>query len=245
VVPPAPPEQADAAEPTSEHEHGQGSPNAAAPSRSRYRPWRELLMRTFAVDLRCKRCGRPMQLKAFITSARSLERLCRKLGDPTAPPERAPARGPPTSPARWCAALSASSSVSRSYSTERERGARGAAVSASGIVVSPVLPMTRIGGAPAPRGEGCVPWLCQYAHGKTTGRSKWPNRGAAARRSPRRPSVVTGEWENGKSRASSRGCPRSPARSDPRSARSLRTGSWQGAAARGRCQAGSRSWSLR
>jgi hypothetical protein len=36
-----------------------------------------------------------MQLKAFITSARSLERLCRKLGDRTAPPDRAPARGPP------------------------------------------------------------------------------------------------------------------------------------------------------
>jgi hypothetical protein len=36
-----------------------------------------------------------MQLKAFITSAKSLERLCLNLGDPTAPPERAPARGPP------------------------------------------------------------------------------------------------------------------------------------------------------
>jgi hypothetical protein len=30
-----------------------------------------------------------------MTSAKSLERLCRKLGDPTSPPERAPARGPP------------------------------------------------------------------------------------------------------------------------------------------------------
>jgi hypothetical protein len=97
VVPPAPPEQtgsaARSAEPTSDHEHG--SLDGTAPRRSRYRPWRELLMRTFAIDLRCKGCGRPMQLKAFLTSARSLERLCRKLGDPTAPPERAPARGPP------------------------------------------------------------------------------------------------------------------------------------------------------
>jgi hypothetical protein len=52
-------------------------------------------MRTFGIDLRCMACGRPMQLKAFITSAKSLERLCLKLGDSTAPPERAPARGPP------------------------------------------------------------------------------------------------------------------------------------------------------
>ena len=91
VVPPPTPEQAEAAE----HEHEHGSPNAGAPRRSRYRPWRELLMRTFDIDLRCKGCGRPMQLEAFISSERSLERLCRKLGDPTAPPERAPARGPP------------------------------------------------------------------------------------------------------------------------------------------------------
>jgi hypothetical protein len=97
VVPPPPPEQADTAEPNGEdqHEHGHGSASGAVPRRSRYRPWRELLMRTFGIDLRCKGCGRPLRLKAFIMSAKSLERLCRKLGDPTTPPERAPARGPP------------------------------------------------------------------------------------------------------------------------------------------------------
>lgn len=91
VVPPPTPEQAG----TPQTQHGDAPAVAGSQRRSRYRPWRELLMRTFAVDLRCKDCGRPMKLKAFITTPKSLERLCRKLGDPTSPPERAPARGPP------------------------------------------------------------------------------------------------------------------------------------------------------
>ena len=52
-------------------------------------------MRTFRLDLACKGCGKRMKLKAFVTSAKSLGRLCTRVGDPTSPPERAPARGPP------------------------------------------------------------------------------------------------------------------------------------------------------
>ena len=74
-------------------EHGHGRPSGGG--RSRYRPWRELLARTFRIDLACKGCGKRMKLKAFVTSPGSLSRLCTRVGDPTSPPERAPARGPP------------------------------------------------------------------------------------------------------------------------------------------------------
>ena len=52
-------------------------------------------MRTYRIDLACKGCGNQMKLKAFVTSAKSLARLCTRVGDPATPPQRAPARGPP------------------------------------------------------------------------------------------------------------------------------------------------------
>ena len=88
VVPEPPPEELS----DSKCEHGHGRPSGGG--RSRYRPWRELLARTFRIDLACKGCGKRMKLKAFVTSAKSLSRLCTRVGDPTSPPERAQARGP-------------------------------------------------------------------------------------------------------------------------------------------------------
>ncbi len=63
---------------------------------SRYRPWAELLRRTFAVDVEtCPRCGGHMRLMALITEPQSVARLLRHRGEPTEPPARAPPRDPP------------------------------------------------------------------------------------------------------------------------------------------------------
>ena len=63
---------------------------------SRYRPWAELLKRTFEIDvLQCARCKGRMQLVAMVTDPRSIQRMLRHLGEPTDPPVREPARGPP------------------------------------------------------------------------------------------------------------------------------------------------------
>jgi len=87
VVPP-PPEQPE-----------QDSTEAAQrPSthRSRYRPWAELLRRTFAIDVeKCPSCGARLKLRALLTRPASIERYLRHLGEPTAPPPCAPARDPP------------------------------------------------------------------------------------------------------------------------------------------------------
>jgi hypothetical protein len=62
----------------------------------RYRPWAELLKRTFGVDvLECPTCKGRMKLLAVVTEPKSIERILRHLGEPTEPPKRAPARGPP------------------------------------------------------------------------------------------------------------------------------------------------------
>lgn len=64
--------------------------------RSTYRPWAELLRRTFAFDVElCPRCGGRMRLVALVTAAQSITRILKHLGEPTEPPLRAPARGPP------------------------------------------------------------------------------------------------------------------------------------------------------
>jgi hypothetical protein len=76
--------------PCSEHE----SPSADK-RRCGWRPWSELLKRSFAVDLRCPRCNSSMKLKSFLTSSRSLHRLLTRLGEPTEVQDKAPARGPP------------------------------------------------------------------------------------------------------------------------------------------------------
>src|SRR5450432_3634341 len=62
----------------------------------RYRPWAELLKRTFGIDVEtCPRCGGRMRLLAVITDLASAAGFLRHRGEPTEPPKRAPARAPP------------------------------------------------------------------------------------------------------------------------------------------------------
>lgn len=73
-----------------------------ATHRSRYRPWRELLKRTFKIDIeKCAKCGAPLLLRALVTAAETVTRFLRRLGEDPEPPPIAPARRPPffTSPA--------------------------------------------------------------------------------------------------------------------------------------------------
>jgi hypothetical protein len=61
-----------------------------------YRPWRELLRRSFKIDVeRCDNCGGRMKLRALVITSAGIERYLRWLGEPTEPPALAPARGPP------------------------------------------------------------------------------------------------------------------------------------------------------
>ncbi len=69
---------------------------AESPRRSCYRPWAELLMRTFGLDvLACPRCEGRMRLLALVTEPARIARALRALGEPTELPARSPARGPP------------------------------------------------------------------------------------------------------------------------------------------------------
>jgi hypothetical protein len=62
-----------------------------------WRPWHELLRRSFDVDREeCSTCGGRMKLKGVYKGADSIQRMLRHLGEPTEPPRRAPARDPPT-----------------------------------------------------------------------------------------------------------------------------------------------------
>ena len=64
--------------------------------RSGYRPWRELLMRSFKIDVEhCESCGARMRLRALVMTTASIERYLRWLGEPVDPPTLAPARDPP------------------------------------------------------------------------------------------------------------------------------------------------------
>jgi hypothetical protein len=60
-----------------------------------WRPWAELLKRSFDLDLRCPRCNATMKLKSLVTSPGNLKRLLTSLGEPTEVQGKAPARGPP------------------------------------------------------------------------------------------------------------------------------------------------------
>lgn len=74
------------------------SSRSAAPasaSGSRYRPWAELLRRTFALDGALPRCGGRMRRMALITEPQSVQRFLRHRGEPYEPPARAPPRAPP------------------------------------------------------------------------------------------------------------------------------------------------------
>ncbi len=65
-------------------------------ARRRYRPWAELLKRTFSLDvLECDKCHGRLRLLAMVTGDKSIARFLRKLGEPFEPPPRLPARGPP------------------------------------------------------------------------------------------------------------------------------------------------------
>ena len=85
------------------HAHDDAATDARpATHRSRYRPWRELLKRTFKIDIeKCAECGAPMLLRALVTAAQTVTRFLRRLGEDADPPPIAPARRPPffTSPA--------------------------------------------------------------------------------------------------------------------------------------------------
>jgi hypothetical protein len=61
-----------------------------------YRPWAELLARTFAVDvLTCPRCHGPMRLLAVIKDSKSIARYLAAIGEATELPRRTKSRGPP------------------------------------------------------------------------------------------------------------------------------------------------------
>src|SRR5262249_51754007 len=67
-----------------------------ATHRSTYRPWAELLKRSFALDVQaCARCAGRARLIALVTKRASIERFLRRPGEPTDVPALSPARGPP------------------------------------------------------------------------------------------------------------------------------------------------------
>ena len=67
-----------------------------SPRRGAYRPWAELLKRTFGFDvLTCPCCSGRMKLLALVTEPQSIARYLRGIGEPTDVPKRTPARGPP------------------------------------------------------------------------------------------------------------------------------------------------------
>ena len=64
--------------------------------KSGYRPWAELLERTFAVDvLTCPSCQGRMRLLAVVKNPVSIARYLAAVGELTDVPSRAPGRGPP------------------------------------------------------------------------------------------------------------------------------------------------------
>jgi Putative transposase len=69
-----------------------GRPDLAAG----YRPWAQLLARTFAVDvLACPTCQGRMKLLALVKDPASIARCLATAGEPTEVPRRSPGRGPP------------------------------------------------------------------------------------------------------------------------------------------------------
>jgi hypothetical protein len=61
-----------------------------------YRPWAELLARTFKIDvLACPSCGGRRKLRAMVTEAASIVRYLAAAGELTDVPRRSPSRAPP------------------------------------------------------------------------------------------------------------------------------------------------------
>ena len=76
------------------------APASAEPKRpgplDGYRPWAELLARTFAVDvLNCPNCQGRMTLLAVIKEPANIARYLAHVGEMTEVPRRSPDRGPP------------------------------------------------------------------------------------------------------------------------------------------------------
>jgi hypothetical protein len=71
----------------------QAPPAAGRPS---YRPWAQLLARTFAVDvLACPECHGRMRLLAMVEDPANVARTLAAVGEATEVPPRSPGRGPP------------------------------------------------------------------------------------------------------------------------------------------------------
>ena len=78
--------------PAPRRERRAGRPDLAG----RYRPWAELLARTFAVDvLACPTCQGRMKLLGLVKDATSIARTLAAAGEATEVPHRSPGRGPP------------------------------------------------------------------------------------------------------------------------------------------------------
>lgn len=61
-----------------------------------YRPWAELLARTFSIDvLQCPNCKGRMKLLAVLKDAKEIRRYLAAVGELVDVPHRAPSRGPP------------------------------------------------------------------------------------------------------------------------------------------------------
>jgi hypothetical protein len=82
---------------TAPAEAAQDGAQAEAPKRAgTYRPWAELLKRTFDVDvLSCPTCHGRMKLVALVTDTQSVVRYLAGIDELTEVPGRSPSRGPP------------------------------------------------------------------------------------------------------------------------------------------------------
>jgi hypothetical protein len=76
--------------------HGADDDEQLPRARGRYRPWAELLKRTFSFDvLACRHCEGRLRLVAMMTETASITRYLRAIAEPTEPPTRAAPRGTP------------------------------------------------------------------------------------------------------------------------------------------------------
>ena len=81
--------------PTEEPAAASAEPDRTGPAGG-YRPWAELLARTFAVDvLACPKCHGRMRLLALVQETADIARFLAAMGEPTELPRRSPPRGPP------------------------------------------------------------------------------------------------------------------------------------------------------
>jgi hypothetical protein len=82
--------------PRREEERRPPEQEAKPPKRGGYRPWAELLARTFGIDvLECPSCKGRMKLVALVKKPASIARFLEGIDEPTSVPERSPPRGPP------------------------------------------------------------------------------------------------------------------------------------------------------